>query len=290
MHEQQMLLRVFLPLSAVAFAAFGVPAQYTLAENAPGQPRLVSEEVLPVYPQEAYDAKQEGSVKLGFDIKEDGTPTNIKVLEKTGPDSLRERAVEVLQFSRYLPVIGGRKQPTTGLTRTFDFKLADAILSPKPITISKPIWPSNISTRISGYCDVNFIVEPDGSTSRATVTSSAPYQVFDDACLGAVRLWKYQPATQDGKPVAAPQFFRFNFDGNDVAPSYLGPGQWVTLRYVLKKDGTPADVEVVAQSDPDVFVGKARRQLLQMHFKPDMEDGVPVDKPNQTITIKGPTK
>lgn len=286
MQNKHGLARVFL----AAFVSLGTSTQFVNAADSTSQPRLAPDSPPVVYPQEAYDAKQQGSVKLGFDITEDGIPLNVKVLEATGSESLRNEAIAIVRFSHYEPVvINGRKQPATGLTRTIDFNLATALLGPKRISTPKPSWPSN-NTSLGGFCDVGFVVEADGSVSKAEVYDSGPTQGFDEASLDAVRRWKFQPAMRDGKPIAVPQFYRLTFRGPDAPPNYMGPGQWVTLRYTLKKDGTPTDVEVVAQSDPSVFAGKAKRQLLHTHLKPVIEDGVPVDKPGLIFTISGPAK
>src|ERR1700743_1449685 len=272
MSGPQSLKIEFLAMSIVVILSTGAPARFVFAAATPTPPQLAVDEIPVIYPQEAYDAKQEGSVKLGFVIKEDGTPTNIKVLEATRPESLKKEAIGFVNFSHYTPaVVDGRKQPAAGLTRTIDFKLATALLGPKPISRPKPLWPAHVAWLISGFCDIDFMVETDGSVSKAEVISSGPNQLFDETCLNTVRSWTFQPAMRRGEPVAAPQFYHFHFIGHDTASTYMGPGQWVTLRYTLRRDGTPIDLEVVGQSDPDVFVGKARRQLLHMHFKPAME-------------------
>jgi TonB family protein len=47
-----------------------------------------------------------------------------------------------------------------------------------------------------GWVDVEFTVAPDGSVSDVTVIKSSS-RLFDQACIDAVRQWRFTPGSQD---------------------------------------------------------------------------------------------
>ena len=53
----------------------------------------------------------------------------------------------------------------------------------------------------SGWVDLAFDVEPDGSVAHIAVLGANPKDVFDRAAVAAVRKWRYRPAERDGHPV-----------------------------------------------------------------------------------------
>jgi TonB family protein len=64
---------------------------------------------------------------------------------------------------------------------------------------------------IEGWVEVTFTVNEKGNVVDAEVRSSSPEEVFDDAALKAVRQWRFEPATKDGKPVATRSMIRLKF-------------------------------------------------------------------------------
>jgi TonB family protein len=65
---------------------------------------------------------------------------------------------------------------------------------------------------ITGWVEVVFTVNEKGTVDDAEVRNSSPEEVFDDAALKAVRAWRFEPATKDGKPVATRTMIRLKFD------------------------------------------------------------------------------
>jgi TonB family protein len=54
---------------------------------------------------------------------------------------------------------------------------------------------------LSGWVDVDFTVNTDGSVSDITVTGAQPRGVFEQPAMNAVRKWRYQPFLLDGQPI-----------------------------------------------------------------------------------------
>jgi protein TonB len=63
----------------------------------------------------------------------------------------------------------------------------------------------------SGWVDLAFDVETDGSVSNLAVLDSDPKNVFDAAAVEAVRKWRYKPAQRDGHPIEQRAQLRIRF-------------------------------------------------------------------------------
>jgi protein TonB len=63
----------------------------------------------------------------------------------------------------------------------------------------------------SGWVDLAFDVEPDGSVTNIAVLGSDPKDIFDAAAVAAVRRWRYRPAERDGHPVEQRAQLRIRF-------------------------------------------------------------------------------
>ncbi len=65
-----------------------------------------------------------------------------------------------------------------------------------------PLYPPGAQAqRLGGWVDVQFMVAPDGSVGNASIVGAQPVGVFEHAALEAVRHWRYQPVTQDGRAI-----------------------------------------------------------------------------------------
>lgn len=83
---------------------------------------------------------------------------------------------------------------------------------PKPVqTVMKtPEYPSSAKLAgIEGVVIVKYVVGEDGSVRDAKVLKGPPE--LQDACLAAVRTWRFQPMVVDGAPIAFVKIARFPF-------------------------------------------------------------------------------
>ena len=62
-----------------------------------------------------------------------------------------------------------------------------------------------------GWVELSFTITTGGDVSDVKVVDAQPRHVFDRAAIDAVSRWKYQPATQDGTPVASTKRQRIEF-------------------------------------------------------------------------------
>ena len=54
---------------------------------------------------------------------------------------------------------------------------------------------------LSGWVDVQYLVNTDGSVGDVTVVGAEPAGVFEQPATEAVRKWRYRPVLRDGKPI-----------------------------------------------------------------------------------------
>jgi TonB family protein len=64
---------------------------------------------------------------------------------------------------------------------------------------------------LSGYVDLEFTVNSDGSVADVAVLKSRPAGVFEKSAVAAVSQWRYRPLERDGVPVSEHARLRLNF-------------------------------------------------------------------------------
>ncbi|WP_287596996.1 energy transducer TonB [Thermomonas sp.] len=88
---------------------------------------------------------------------------------------------------------------------------------PQPLSTPAPRYPREaLRMGAGGTVRITVTVAADGSVERQELTDSSGNRHLDRAALEAVRRWRFQPATRNGKPVAAEVSVPivFNPDGN----------------------------------------------------------------------------
>jgi TonB family protein len=71
--------------------------------------------------------------------------------------------------------------------------------------------PHALQNHVEGWVEIAYTVLADGSVANVRITSSAPAKVFDAAAAKAVSRLHYQPALQNGSPVAVATMLRVVF-------------------------------------------------------------------------------
>ena len=91
----------------------------------------------------------------------------------------------------------------TDQDRTETLADAGASVDIRSKQLAPPKYPADaVAARTTGEVVVIVDVAADGSVSDARVENSEPAGVFDQVTLDAVKKWTFQPALEDGKPVA----------------------------------------------------------------------------------------
>jgi TonB family protein len=80
---------------------------------------------------------------------------------------------------------------------------AAAPVAPAPPALPAPAYPKDaLAQNVSGKVVLEIDVDAKGNPVAVTVVESEPAGVFDQASIEAARKWKFQPAVENGQPVA----------------------------------------------------------------------------------------
>lgn len=119
------------------------------------------------------------------------------VIEAPKPEPVPEPVPEVLPPPAP-PVISEAPKPAPPPPTTPP-RPADYLNNPKPIY---PVLSRRLGEE--GIVRLNILVNPDGSVARLEIAKSSGYPRLDEVAVRTVQSsWKFEPARQAGKPVAA---------------------------------------------------------------------------------------
>lgn len=84
-----------------------------------------------------------------------------------------------------------------------------------PIVRIEPQYPREALVEgISGWVEIEFTIEADGSVSDPRIVDANPKRMFDRNAIRAIYKWKFKPRIVDGKPVARRATQRLEFNIN----------------------------------------------------------------------------
>jgi len=244
----------------------------------------------PLYPREAFQAKLEGKVTVGFDITAAGSTSNVHIVDAPTLGVFDSEAIDDVRQRIYQPaIVDGQPQALPGQTTVIYYKLADAKIRPKPTHVVRADYPPAAeSVGAIGFCAMDLSIADDGSVSNAIIDQAFPRGLFEASCLHAIKRWKFETAAELGAPVAGHIKYKISFRMSGIPEAdlhYLKPGQWIELEYTLSAEGRPKDVKVLDQSQPDLPTQRAVHQLNEMKFAPIVENGVAVEQQHLKIKI-----
>jgi protein TonB len=82
------------------------------------------------------------------------------------------------------------------------YELGNGVTAPKPVYTPDPEYSERArKKKINGTVVVAMIVTPEGRVRDVKIAKSLD-EGLNKQALAAVRTWKFEPATKDGKPVA----------------------------------------------------------------------------------------
>lgn len=98
---------------------------------------------------------------------------------------------------------------------------------PRILEATPPVYPED-ARRAQQHGDVlvRVVIAKDGSVASAEVAGSSGFTALDSAAVGAVRQWRFSPATDEtGNPIDAPLKFKvqFNLDDSPPPPATFDP-------------------------------------------------------------------
>ena len=94
-------------------------------------------------------------------------------------------------------------------------KPAPRVLNASELTLVKsvrPAYPRRAEQKgIEGWVDLEFTVAESGAVQDIDVRAAVPSGVFEQATIGALSQWRYQPVVRDAKPTAVRARIRIRF-------------------------------------------------------------------------------
>lgn len=171
-------------------------------------PRLLSA-VEPEYPAAAEQAGLEGVVI--FAVKADETGHVIDTLLLRSIPELDEAAREAVKKRAFEPLVVDGRPRTCVFTSTVTFSLParnqtagaikgrPEIQAPRLISYIPPAYPETAKAKgIQGTVVLSVVLTAEGRIASAKVLKSIPE--LDQAALDAVKQWRYEPMTANGRP------------------------------------------------------------------------------------------
>jgi TonB family protein len=263
----------------------------------------------PDYSEEARKAKFQGTVVLSLVVDEKGIPRDIRVIRPLGL-GLDEKAIEAVQKWRFQPGRkNGRAVPVVADAQV-NFRLRPeakpdpkpsnpaAVVAPKVTRKVEPVYsPEAREARREGVVKLAFVVNTEGVPQSIRVVSGLGYGL-DEKAVEALRLWRYQAATRDGRPEEFPLEVelpfrlpanRLSVGGNiqaanliqRVAPAYPPLAKQAriqgTVRFtaVIGTDGLVQSLQLV--SGHPLLVPSATEAVKQWRYNPTLVNGAPVE-------------
>lgn len=130
------------------------------------------------------------------------TPTPQAVIEAPQPDPQPEPLPEVLPPP--VPVVAEAPKPAPPPTPP---NAADYLNNPKP-----PYPGLSKKLKEQGTVQLRALINPDGSVAKLELLKSSGYERLDSSAFNTVKnSWKFEPARQNGQPVAEWVNFPVNF-------------------------------------------------------------------------------
>lgn len=172
-----------------------------------------------------------------------------------------------------------------------------------PVT-QPPYPPASAVVHEQGAVILAFVVHEDGTVDRASirVSESSGHALLDYAAITEAATWRFLPATQGGKLVAAPHQFRIVFEIKEqecgieierkpdhpykiTQPPYPDAAReakqegGIDMKFVVQADGfvNPCSIVIARSSGfPLLDQAAARDAAFNWRFRPATLDGQPI--------------
>lgn len=127
----------------------------------------------------------------------------------------QQRAAQARLAQQQQATDSSRQQQAAPATASAGDSAGSATHGPVLVRNVNPRYPTTaVRANQEGWVEVTFTITPEGNVDDVKVLDAEPRHVFDRAAVEAVSRWKYQPATQNGTPIAAQDRRRIVFKLN----------------------------------------------------------------------------
>jgi periplasmic protein TonB len=144
------------------------------------------------------------AVPLDKPEEKDPTPTQLE------PEHEEEEQKPVAAVATATAVAPPPPPPKPKVVARKPIRLTEDMPKPVQTLMKTPEYPSSAKLAgIEGVVIVKYVVGEDGSVRDAKVLKGPPE--LSEACLTAVRTWRFQPMVVDGSPISFVKIARFPF-------------------------------------------------------------------------------
>ena len=186
----------------------------------------------PPYTEEARKQHIEGTVTLMVVIGADGSVTDAHLKSKPLA-GLEKEALQTVRTWRFRPAMRDGKPVSVRLMVEVSFRLFDhgngvffppkgyvfppqpleGAIPPKPIDTPDPEYTDKARrAKLEGQVSVEVTVNKKGRVTQAKQLGPKLGMGLDKQALKAARKWRFEPATRDGKPIAATERIVVTFE------------------------------------------------------------------------------
>jgi TonB family protein len=175
--------------------------------------------VEPLYPEQAPQARIEGTVVIFAEVNSSGFPENLRVLRSLG-HGLHQEALEAVQLWRFEPFRENGKSIRVATFIPLSFELTPAGQGPANtpsensiFRVNEGIRPPMVRSRVAAiYTEAARNAKREGTVILyAEIKATGEIgnlqvlrtlgEGLDEAAVDAIKQWKFDPALKDGKPV-----------------------------------------------------------------------------------------
>ncbi len=213
----------FFTAASICFAEetdqFPSPDKFIPVES---MPEMVTT-IKPVYPPEALKQGIEGKVYIRSLIDKNGDPVKVEVFKSSGSDLLDKAALAAAKKAKFKPAMQNAQPVAVWVSNAFTFKEGECKTEPKPETTGipgkddlvafdvapkliyqeAPVYPPEAEGKgIEGVVRINAFIGKDGVPVKILIDKSSGNELLDKSAAQAAVKSRYEPAQQDGRPVA----------------------------------------------------------------------------------------
>ena len=181
-------------LAAVLLVAAPAARAWIACDQKDITPPVAIQREAPAYPPAVRAIGIEGTVEVALTILRDGSVGWVRVVRAEPPGYFEQAAAEGVRRWRFASATQNGQPIECRLRTRVRFALTDSAATEAGEPGSErpqPVYPpALLQSRVEGYAEVEYDLDPDGVVTNARVTAAMPRGEFEQAALAAVRSWR----------------------------------------------------------------------------------------------------
>ena len=282
--------------SAVAFvclAAAPAARAWVACEQKDITPPVAIQREAPAYPPAVRAIGIEGTVEVALTILRDGSVGWVRVVRAEPRGYFEQAAAEGVRRWRFASATQNGKPIECRLRTRVRFALTDSAATEagEPGSMRpQPVYPpALLQSRVEGYAEIEYDLDPDGVVMNARVTAAMPRGEFEQAALAAVRSWRGPAAAESVRHETRRFDFRLPDTSLENVPATLLASapfpmaaceRQTTGRVVLEVEtsasGNVLEARILAAEPAGLFDVTALTIARRSRLSPAWRDGQPM--------------